>query len=273
MHPLLADLPALPRRDPHPGVLSEPAADLIPTPRQGRAVLGRRSPRGAPALSTPRRRPSLSLLLCACARGLLEPAGNRGQGVHRWVGRSRPGRDPPRDDAGLPDRPGPRGQPTPAADFRGKPVVAVMWGSCCAPCRAEAPDVVAAAKEVSDRAQFVGINIRDPYSGAGARFVRTFDVPYPSYFSPDGEAMLAFSGDPDPQLDPQLRGARRRRAGGGQHHRRAAVEDDAGRGRRGRGGGAARWVSGSTTPRPRARCSSPSRWRWWQDWSPSSPRA
>jgi thiol-disulfide isomerase/thioredoxin len=88
--------------------------------------------------------------------------------------------------------------------FRGKPVVAVVWGSWCAPCRAEAPEVVAAAREVGDRAQFVGINIRDASTEQARSFVRTFDVPYPSYFSPDGEAMLAFSGTLTPNSIPSF---------------------------------------------------------------------
>jgi thiol-disulfide isomerase/thioredoxin len=90
------------------------------------------------------------------------------------------------------------------AEFRGKPVVAVVWGSWCAPCRAEAPDVVAAAREVGNRAQFVGINIRDASPDQARSFVRNFDVPYPSYFSPDGEAMLAFSGTLTPNSIPSF---------------------------------------------------------------------
>jgi thiol-disulfide isomerase/thioredoxin len=89
-------------------------------------------------------------------------------------------------------------------EFRGKPVVAVVWGSWCAPCRAEAPDVVGAANELGDRAQFVGINIRDSSTQQARSFVRTFEVPYPSYFSPDGEAMLAFSGTLTPNSIPSF---------------------------------------------------------------------
>jgi thiol-disulfide isomerase/thioredoxin len=89
-------------------------------------------------------------------------------------------------------------------EFRGKPVVAVVWGSWCAPCRAEAPDVVAAARELGDRAQFVGINIRDSSTEQARSFVRTFEVPYPSYFSPDGEAMLAFAGTLTPNSIPSF---------------------------------------------------------------------
>jgi thiol-disulfide isomerase/thioredoxin len=89
-------------------------------------------------------------------------------------------------------------------EFRGKPVVAVVWGSWCAPCRAEAPDVVAAARELGDSAQFVGINIRDSSTEQARSFVRTFEVPYPSYFSPDGDAMLAFSGTLTPNSIPSF---------------------------------------------------------------------
>ena len=90
------------------------------------------------------------------------------------------------------------------ASFRGKPVVVVVWGSWCTPCRAEAPDVVAAANQLGDRAQFVGVNIRDASPDQAKAFVRTFDVPYPSYFSPRGEALLAFRGTLSPNSIPSF---------------------------------------------------------------------
>ena len=86
------------------------------------------------------------------------------------------------------------GNPLSLQDLRGKPVVVVVWGSWCTPCRAEAPSVVAAAKELGDRAQFVGINIRDGSQAQSQAFVRSFGVTYPSFWSPDGEALLAFPG-------------------------------------------------------------------------------
>ena len=94
------------------------------------------------------------------------------------------------------------GQPLDIADYRGKPVVVVVWGSWCGPCRAEAPDVVAAATELGDRAQFVGINLRDPSTSAPKSFVRRFDVPYPSLYSPDGKALLRFRGTLGPRTIP-----------------------------------------------------------------------
>jgi thiol-disulfide isomerase/thioredoxin len=86
------------------------------------------------------------------------------------------------------------GNPLSLEDLRGKPVVVVVWGSWCTPCRAEAPAVVAAAKELGDRARFVGVNIRDGSQAQSQAFVRRFGVTYPSFWSPDGEALLAFPG-------------------------------------------------------------------------------
>ena len=86
------------------------------------------------------------------------------------------------------------GDPLAVQDFRGKPVVLVVWGSWCAPCRDEAPDVVGAANELGDDVQFVGINIRDASTAQAQAFTRKFDVDFPSFYSPSGEALLAFPG-------------------------------------------------------------------------------
>ncbi len=100
--------------------------------------------------------------------------------------------------------PGLDGETLDLADLRGKPVVLAVWGSWCTPCRAEAPDVVAAATELDDRAHFVGINIRDPSTEQANSFVRRFDVPYPSFYSPDGRALLAFQGTLTPNSIPSF---------------------------------------------------------------------
>lgn len=88
------------------------------------------------------------------------------------------------------------------ADLRGAPVVVNVWGSWCAPCRTEAPLLVDAAEELEGDAAFVGINIRDASPAQGQRFERTFEVPYPSVFSPNGDALLAFAGSLTPNAVP-----------------------------------------------------------------------
>jgi len=43
------------------------------------------------------------------------------------------------------------------ADYPGKVVVINVWGSWCAPCRKEAPDLAVASQDNADVAQFIGI--------------------------------------------------------------------------------------------------------------------
>ncbi|MCW2835662.1 MAG: TlpA family protein disulfide reductase [Nocardioides sp.] len=79
------------------------------------------------------------------------------------------------------------------AELRGGVVVVNVWGAWCPPCRAEQPDLVAAAELTSGVADFVGINIRDASVANALAFVRTNDVPYPSIYDPDSQALLTFS--------------------------------------------------------------------------------
>ncbi|MFC5494632.1 TlpA disulfide reductase family protein [Nocardioides caricicola] len=101
---------------------------------------------------------------------------------------------PPGERAEAPDL---EGRTLDGAEFSldelvGHVVVINVWGSWCAPCRAETPDLVRVAGETSDRGvRFVGIDTRDNLAAAKA-FAAKFRVPYPSVFDPDGQALLAF---------------------------------------------------------------------------------
>ncbi|UUZ61614.1 TlpA family protein disulfide reductase [Nocardioides sp. B-3] len=79
------------------------------------------------------------------------------------------------------------------ADHRGRLVVVNVWGSWCSPCVAEQPDLVEAAEQLADTADFVGINIRETSAENAQAFVRSYDVPYPSIYDPDSKALLSFS--------------------------------------------------------------------------------
>ncbi len=84
------------------------------------------------------------------------------------------------------------GEPFALSDLAGNIVVINVWGSWCAPCRAETPDLVRLAKENAGRGvRFVGINTRDNPAAAKA-FVRSFKVPYPSVEDAEGQVLLNF---------------------------------------------------------------------------------
>lgn len=88
------------------------------------------------------------------------------------------------------------------ADLRGQVAVVNVWWSACPPCRTEMPHLVGAAEETEGSASFVGINIRDGSVDQARGFVRTFDVPYPSFFDPSGKALLPFAGTLSPRSIP-----------------------------------------------------------------------
>lgn len=80
------------------------------------------------------------------------------------------------------------------ADHTGKVVVLNVWGSWCNPCRKEAPDLVAAAKELGPSVQFVGLNTRDLDKAPARKFAQEFGMTYPSIFDPSGKLLLGFRG-------------------------------------------------------------------------------
>jgi thiol-disulfide isomerase/thioredoxin len=95
------------------------------------------------------------------------------------------------------------GETADVAAWRGDVVVLNVWYASCAPCRAEAPELAAAAHDYADRGvHFLGINTRDAKAGAAA-FERTYELPYPSLLdAQDGGALLALRGEVPPQAVP-----------------------------------------------------------------------
>ncbi|WP_265520519.1 TlpA family protein disulfide reductase [Oerskovia flava] len=137
-----------------------------------------------------------ALLLAGCAQdsGSTSPADVVGQGYVSGDGSVRTW------DAG--DRSEPvtvtgtdfEGEAVDTSVWLGEVVVLNTWYAACAPCRAEAPDLVELAVDrADDGVRVLGINTTDE-PGAAQAFQRTFDVPYPSIDDRSGQAVAALSG-------------------------------------------------------------------------------
>jgi thiol-disulfide isomerase/thioredoxin len=89
------------------------------------------------------------------------------------------------------------------AAHRGTVLLLNVWGSWCAPCRREAPELARAWGEVPhDTVQFLGINTRDDADVAAQAFERRFDISYPSLRDPDGRLQLTFRTSLPPRAIP-----------------------------------------------------------------------
>lgn len=81
-------------------------------------------------------------------------------------------------------------------DIRGQVTVVNFWYAGCPPCRAEAPDLVAAYDEFAPKGvAFIGVNTRDQ-SAQAQQFAEEFGVEYPSIMDmPGGRSVQrAFAG-------------------------------------------------------------------------------
>ncbi|MCX5269311.1 TlpA disulfide reductase family protein [Streptomyces sp. NBC_00199] len=90
------------------------------------------------------------------------------------------------------------------ASFKGKIVVLNVWGSWCAPCRAEAPNFEKVSKDLQGKGvQFVGINVADPQVRSALAFEEQYGVTYPSLYDPSSKLILRFrKGTLNPQAIP-----------------------------------------------------------------------
>lgn len=84
------------------------------------------------------------------------------------------------------------GQHLDTSAWRGHVIVVNVWGSWCAPCRAEAPELArVAAKTAPEGVRFLGIDVRDDRASA-IGFEAQFHIRYPSLFDPASSQLLRF---------------------------------------------------------------------------------
>ena len=103
--------------------------------------------------------------------------------------------DPPTDRGSIGAMSGPdlmNDATVSVADFAGDIVVINVWGSWCAPCRTETPELETVHAEFQRRGvQFLGINVRDNRESE-RDFVTDRNVTYPSIFDPEMRSLIAF---------------------------------------------------------------------------------
>ncbi len=93
------------------------------------------------------------------------------------------------------------GESIASTQLKGVVHVVNFWYAGCAPCRAEAPDLVALAKQFP-KVQFIGVNVRDSAATTIA-FDKNFGITWPSIIdAKTGSVVLAFTGIVTPQAVP-----------------------------------------------------------------------
>lgn len=138
----------------------------------------------------------LGLLVSACTTSGAQPTSS-GNG-YVGAGSASLTQVPPASRTKAPVAAGPElasGRTLSTADYQGKVVVLNVWGSWCAPCRQEAPDLQQASVETTGKAQFLGINSRDTDPATAKAFVRAHSLTYPSIYDPNGSVLLSFAGE------------------------------------------------------------------------------
>ncbi|WP_326579150.1 TlpA family protein disulfide reductase [Streptomyces sp. NBC_00481] len=146
---------------------------------------------------------ALALTLSACAGGGIEGGGG-GTGFITGSDGIATVKKGDRDTA--PDLSGKTidGDELDLSSYKGKIIVLNVWGSWCAPCRAEAPNLAKVSADLADEGvQFVGINTRDTSTRPAVAFEEQYKVDYPSLYDPTGKLLLRFEkGSLNPQLIP-----------------------------------------------------------------------
>lgn len=167
-------------------------------PHTQSAPTGQPTDRVADRARAPRRAAGLvaaSLLLAACGTGTTSgspgaknPAGSSSQQALTQYSAEKRSAAPMLSGRTI------NGDRLDLATLQGKVIVLNVWGSWCAPCRAEAPDLKKASDETHDLGvRFVGVDTRDNDAAARA-FERNYDITYPSFRDPDGKLLLGFNG-------------------------------------------------------------------------------
>lgn len=154
-----------------------------------------------------RRQVVVALAVLLAALPLFSGCSGRGTGDQGFVSGMGEVREIPVADRGAPISYAGRdleNRPLAIEDFRGKPLVLVIWGAWCGPCRKEAPELAKLEPTFQGKAAFLGLNIRDTTEVRPLAMQQKMKLPYRSLFEPEGRVMLAFDGVLTPRSIPSF---------------------------------------------------------------------